>query len=107
MTPREKTIGAVALSLITGLMFALGPITVDMSLPALPAMQQAIGSKGGQVELTLTVLFFGLAVTQLVYGAVADRYGRRRPLLIGLGLYILASLLAAGSTMIAHLAIAG
>ncbi len=52
------------------------------------------------------MLFFGLAVTQLIYGAVADRYGRRRPLLLGLALYTLASALAAGAGLIAHLAVA-
>ena len=106
MSARSGVIGLLALSLITGLMFALGPVTVDMSLPALPAMQQALGAGGGRVELTLTVLFFGLALTQLVYGAVADRYGRRRPLLVGLALYTAASLLAAAALRVEHLAVA-
>ena len=101
-----RSIGTARLSLLTGVVFALGPVSVDMSLPSVPATQQALGGGGGRVELTLTGLVFGLAVTQLLFGAIADRYGRRRALLLGLTLYILASALAAGSGAILHLAMA-
>jgi len=106
MSTGPRSIGTGALALIVGLLFAVGPVTVDLSLPSLPAVQQALGDGGMRVELTLTLLFFGLALTQLVYGAVADRYGRRAPLLVGLALYCGASLLAAFATGIAGIAVA-
>lgn len=106
MSGQPRTIGTGTLALLVGLLFALGPVTVDMSLPSLPAVQQALGNGGLRVELTLTLLFFGMALTQLVYGAVADRYGRRLPLLLGLALYAGASLLAAFATGIAGMAVA-
>lgn len=83
------------LSLLTGLMFSVGPVTVDLSLPAMPAIQHDIGAGGLRVELTLTLLFLGLTLSQLVFGAIADRYGRRAPLLAGLVVYSIASLGAA------------
>lgn len=106
MADHHRPVGVATLGVLTGLLFAIGPISVDLSLPALPAMQQAVGSQGGHVELTLTVLFFGLALTQLFYGAVADRFGRRLPLLLGLVLYILGALLGAQAGSLSALVIA-
>lgn len=106
MNRPTRTIVTPALGLITGLLFALGPVTVDLSLPSLPSIQQAIGGAGGRIELTLTLLFFGLALTQLVYGTIADRFGRRLPLLMGLALYSGASLLAASADGITGIAVA-
>jgi DHA1 family bicyclomycin/chloramphenicol resistance-like MFS transporter len=106
MTAVSAKVGTASLAVVTGLLFAVGPMTVDMSLPALPTIQQAIGTAGVRAELSLTLLFFGLAVTQLVYGVVADRFGRRVPLLIGLGLYCAASFYAGVASGFAALAIA-
>jgi len=83
------------LAVLNGLMFSVGPVTVDLSLPAMPAIQQDIGLAHARVELTLTLLFFGLALSQFVVGAIADRYGRRPMILTGLCIYSLGSLLAA------------
>ncbi|HTY93591.1 MAG TPA: Bcr/CflA family efflux MFS transporter [Steroidobacteraceae bacterium] len=84
-----------ALGVVNGLIFAAGPATVDLSLPAMPTIQQAIGTAQLHIELTLTLLLFGLAISQLLYGAVADRFGRLAPLLAGLATYSIASLFAA------------
>ncbi len=75
------------LALLTGMMFSVGPMTVDLSLPAMPTIQHEIGSVTLPVELTLTILLAGLSLSQFVYGAVADRYGRRKPLLAALLIY--------------------
>ncbi len=83
------------LALLTGLMFAVGPATVDLSLPAMPTIQKDIGTASLPVELTLTILLAGLSLSQFLYGAVADRYGRRRPLLMAMAVYCAASLGAA------------
>jgi MFS transporter, DHA1 family, multidrug resistance protein len=72
-------------------MFAIGPTTVDFSLPSMPSIQHAIGTGHMRVELTLTLLLLGLTVTQFVFGAIADRYGRRRTILIALVIYSLAA----------------
>jgi DHA1 family bicyclomycin/chloramphenicol resistance-like MFS transporter len=106
MTAVRAKVGTTSLAVVAGLLFAVGPMTVDMSLPALPAIQQSIGTAGVRAELSLTLLFFGLAITQLVYGIVADRYGRRIPLLIGLGLYCAASFYAGVASGFTALAIA-
>ncbi len=106
MNPPTRPTGILALGLMAGLLFALGPFTVDLSLPSFPTIQHAIGTTGIRVELTLTLLFFGLALTQLVYGTLADRYGRRLPLLLGLVLYCGASLLAASASSTTGIAVA-
>jgi MFS transporter, DHA1 family, multidrug resistance protein len=73
-------------------MFAIGPTTVDLSLPSMPSIQHDIGTGHMRVELTLTLLLLGLTVTQFIFGAIADRYGRRRTILITLVIYSLAAL---------------
>jgi DHA1 family bicyclomycin/chloramphenicol resistance-like MFS transporter len=79
------------LALLSGLMFAIGPTTVDFSLPSMPSIQHDIGTAHMRVELTLTLLLLGLTVTQFVFGAIADRYGRRRTILTALVIYCLAA----------------
>ena len=82
------------LALLTGLIFSIGPTTVDLSLPSMPSIQGAIGTTGMRVELTLTILFLGLTLTQFLFGAIADRYGRRRTILISLFIYSVGSFVA-------------
>ncbi len=85
------------LAVLTGLMFSVGPVTVDLSLPAMPTLQHDIGTPSVHVELTLTLLLLGLALSQFVIGAIADRYGRRPMILAGLTLYCAGAVLAAFS----------
>jgi MFS transporter, DHA1 family, multidrug resistance protein len=80
------------LALLSGLMFSIGPTTVDFSLPSMPSIQHDIGTARVRVELTLTLLLLGLTITQFVFGAIADRYGRRRTILICLIIYSVAGL---------------
>lgn len=70
---------------------AIGPLSIDMYLPSLPALQAHFGVDTGSTQLTLSAYFIGLAIGQLVYGPVSDRFGRRKPLLFGLALYSLVS----------------
>jgi len=63
-----------------------------MYLPSFPALQVHFGADAAEVQRTLSLFFVGLAIGQLVYGPVADRFGRRRPLLFGLSLYTVASI---------------
>lgn len=72
---------------------ALGPLSIDMYLSALPQMANEFGVTTQQVANSLPAYFFGLAVGQLIYGPISDRLGRKPPLYFGLSLYILACLL--------------
>lgn len=74
---------------------ALVAAAIDMYLPAFPAIGSSLGIRDGQVQQTLTIFLIGLAVGQGIYGPLLDRYGRRVPLLIGVLLFTLGSLLAA------------
>ena len=75
--------------ILLGFLVALGPLAIDMYLPAFPAIEQQFGH-GAQI--TLSGFFIGLVLGQLFYGPISDRIGRRRPVLFGITLYILGSL---------------
>ena len=81
------------LVLMLGALVALGPLTIDMYLPALPAIVDDLGTTSAKVQLTLTGTLAGLALGQLLVGPLSDTFGRRRPLLVGVGVHVLASLL--------------
>lgn len=78
------------LAIILGTLSAFAPLSIDMYLPALPTIASDFGMDISVVQQTLSVFFIGLAVGQTFYGPIADRVGRRPPLLFGCGLYILA-----------------
>jgi len=80
---------------VLALLAAFGPLSIDMYLPALPAIASDLGGGMEGAQLTLAAFFVGMAAGQLVHGPLADRYGRRRPLFAALVLYILASMLCA------------
>ncbi len=83
------------LPLLLGGLSALAPLSIDMYLPSFPAITRDLVLQPGAVEQTLAVFFFGLAVGQMIYGPVVDRYGRKGPLLFGLALFAVASILCA------------
>jgi MFS transporter, DHA1 family, multidrug resistance protein len=77
--------------LLLGALTAFGPLSIDMYLPAFPAMAEALGVPQGRIELSLAAFFIGMSLGQMVYGPLTDRYGRKNPLYAGLLIYILAS----------------
>jgi DHA1 family bicyclomycin/chloramphenicol resistance-like MFS transporter len=81
--------------LILGALSAFGPLAIDFYLPGFPAMALAFGTDEKHIQATLAAYFLGLSIGQLVYGPVADRFGRRVPLLVGVTLFTLSSLLCA------------
>jgi DHA1 family bicyclomycin/chloramphenicol resistance-like MFS transporter len=81
--------------LVLGTLIALGPRTIDMYLPAFPELAEELDTTQSAVQLTLTGMLGGLAAGQLVIGPLSDAFGRRRPLLAGLVLHALASVLCA------------
>jgi DHA1 family bicyclomycin/chloramphenicol resistance-like MFS transporter len=74
-----------------GSLTALGPLSIDMYLPSFQAIARDLAASPAQVQLTLAVFFVALGIGQAFYGPISDRFGRRRPLCFGLGLYVLAS----------------
>jgi DHA1 family bicyclomycin/chloramphenicol resistance-like MFS transporter len=81
--------------LILGALSAFGPLAIDFYLPGFPAMALAFGTDEKHIQTTLAAYFLGLSIGQLIYGPVADRFGRRAPLLVGVVLFTLASLACA------------
>lgn len=77
--------------LLMGALTAIGPISIDMYLPAFPEMAANLGATGSQVERTLAAYLIGMAGAQLIFGPLADRFGRKPPLYGALIVYILAS----------------
>jgi DHA1 family bicyclomycin/chloramphenicol resistance-like MFS transporter len=80
------------LVLIVGGLSIFGPLCIDMYLPALPRISHDLQAGTSSVQLSVTGCLIGIAVGQLVIGPVSDRRGRRSPLVVGLGLFILSSL---------------
>ena len=105
-SPIETSAPASALASLAGLrrwqlvaligsLSAFGPLSIDMYLPGLPDLARDLQSAEWQVQLTLTACMVGLAFGQMVAGPLSDATGRRRPLLVGLFGYALASLICA------------
>lgn len=84
--------------LILGALSAFGPLAIDFYLPSFPTLAHAFGTDVEHVQLTLAAYFSGLAIGQLVYGPLTDRFGRRLPLLVGVVLFTAASAACALST---------
>lgn len=80
------------LALLLGALTALGPLSIDMYLPSFPYITRDLKTQEGMVQLTLAVFLFASGICQVIYGPLVDRYGRKRPLLIGCGLFILGAL---------------
>ena len=89
--PLSPALAALALALLLGLQ----PVTTDLMLPALPALATGLAAPMASVQLTMSALILAFGLAQLVWGPVADRFGRRPVLLAGLALYTLASIGAA------------
>jgi DHA1 family bicyclomycin/chloramphenicol resistance-like MFS transporter len=87
------------LILILGSLTALSPFSIDMYLPGFPAIARAMHTTTEQVAQSLSSFFIGLAFGQLLYGPLMDRFGRKKPLYMGLSIYILVSIgcVSAGS----------
>lgn len=82
---------------VLGSLTAFGPLSIDMYLPGLPAMARSFHTSASAAQLTLTACLVGLALGQLLAGPVSDRLGRRRPLMVGVAAYAVASLFCAFS----------
>lgn len=90
--PRSRKSIAL-LVLVLGVLTATGPLATDMYLPAFPQITRELGATEGQIGLTLTAIMIGMAVGQLVIGPMSDAWGRRGPLLVGVALFTVTSVL--------------
>ncbi len=82
----------VSLILILGGLTALAPFSIDMYLPGFPAIAKDLSTSAAKVSLSLSSFFIGISLGQLLYGPLLDRFGRKKPLYIGLSIYIIASI---------------
>jgi MFS transporter, DHA1 family, multidrug resistance protein len=85
----------VRMVIILGALSAFGPLSIDMYLPSLPSLSRDLQANASAAQLTLSACLLGLALGQVIAGPLSDSLGRRRPLLVGLTAYIVASLLCA------------
>ncbi|MBU2357564.1 MAG: multidrug effflux MFS transporter [Alphaproteobacteria bacterium] len=83
------------MALILGLLSAVGPFAIDMYLPAMPALAASLGVSETAAQMTLTSYFVAFGLAQLIYGPWSDQAGRKRPLFVGLAIFILGSVVAA------------
>lgn len=91
---------SLLLFLVLGLIGALTPLAIDMYLPAMPAIAADLGVNSGAVQVTLTAYTAGFAIGQLLHGPLADSYGRRPILMIGITFFMIASAVCAIATSI-------
>jgi DHA1 family bicyclomycin/chloramphenicol resistance-like MFS transporter len=102
----SKAPGRVRMITVLGALVALGPLTIDMYLPALPKIADDLSVSSSVAQLTLTGTLAGLALGQLIVGPLSDSLGRRRPLMAGIVLHVLASVLCLFAPNIAVLGVA-
>lgn len=81
--------------IVLGAIGALTPLAIDMYLPAMPAIAKDLGVSAGAVQITLTAYTAGFAIGQLLHGPLADSYGRRPVMLVGIALFAIASIVSA------------
>ncbi|WP_078876583.1 multidrug effflux MFS transporter [Streptomyces sp. 150FB] len=93
-TPTARR-ASLLVTLVLGGLTALPPISMDGYLPALPEVTRSLNSPAATVQLTLTACLAGMALGQIVIGPMSDRWGRRRPLLLGMVAYVVATAICA------------
>lgn len=76
-----------SLLLLLSLFTALDALAIDIYLPAFPLLAESLSTTPGNIQLTLSVFLIGLAIGQGIYGPLLDRFGRRKPLLIGIAIF--------------------
>ncbi|GAO43997.1 multidrug effflux MFS transporter [Flavihumibacter petaseus] len=88
---KEKSAQHWSVILVMGLLTAIGPLSIDMYLPAFPEIAADLRTTVAEISLSLSSFFIGISAGQLLYGPLLERYGRKRPLYAGLCLYFLAA----------------
>ncbi|MFZ5670187.1 MAG: Bcr/CflA family multidrug efflux MFS transporter [Pseudomonadota bacterium] len=105
-TPSVKPATPWGLVVLLGSLTAFAPMSIDMYLPALPAIGRGLGAGAEATQATLAAFFAGMAIGQFLYGPASDRFGRRMPILVGIAVYVAASAWCAVSTSVEGLILA-
>ena len=92
MNSSVKNLNKKSLLIVLGILIAIGPLTIDVYLPAFLQMSQSFDVVASKIQLTLTFYFFGIVLGQIFYGPIIDRFGKKPPLIFGLILFIITSL---------------
>ncbi len=100
--PKNKAEFVLLITLL-GSIIAIGPLAIDMYIPAFPEIANGLKTIEAKIQLSLTAYFIGMALSQIIYGPIVDRFGKRMPLFIGLTTFIIASILCAIATNIEQL----
>ncbi len=95
MTTKQSAQNKLHLILILGLLTAIGPFSIDMYLPAFPDIAKGLHTSVSSVMLSLSSFFIGISVGQLIYGPLLERFGRKKPLYVGLLIYAVSSVACA------------
>jgi DHA1 family bicyclomycin/chloramphenicol resistance-like MFS transporter len=103
--PQKFTFAIYLLIVLLGALAGLGPFAIDMYLPSFSAIASDLHSSLPAVQRTLSAYFVGIALGQLIYGPASDRYGRTKPLYVGLVVFALASIGCAFATSITQLVV--
>lgn len=90
----------IFLLILLGMLTAFGPFVTDMYLPSLPLMGEYFSTTSSMVQLGLTTSMIGLAVGQVFFGPISDRWGRRPPLLVAMWLFVISTILCLLATSI-------
>jgi DHA1 family bicyclomycin/chloramphenicol resistance-like MFS transporter len=88
-------LSSALVTLILGGLQAVMPISTDLYLPGLPTIARDLNVSPGAAQFTMAIFMIGVAIGQVVYGPVTDRYGRKKPLFVGLTIYILGAVICA------------
>ena len=88
------------LVILLGSMTAFGPMAIDMYLPSLPTIGASLHATAAQTQATMGAFLSGMAIGQFFYGPASDRIGRKAPVLLGAGVFALASVICANATSI-------
>jgi MFS transporter, DHA1 family, multidrug resistance protein len=92
--------GSFALTALLALFTTIGPLSIDLYIPALPDIARSLAASDAQVQLTISIYILGFAGGQIIYGPTSDRYGRRPVLVAALGLFCVATLVCAAAPSI-------
>jgi len=98
-------IGYVRSAVVLGLLAAVGPFAIDLYLPAVGEIVDSLETNDAAVHMTFTVYFIAFGIAQLIYGPLADRFGRKPPVFLGLAVFILGSFLCATAADVSALTI--
>ncbi len=93
------------LTIILGSVQAIMPMSIDLYLPALPTIANELNVAAGSVQFTVAIFMIGVAIGQVIYGPITDKFGRKTPLLFGFGLYVIGAVICASAPTITWLII--